>query len=195
MHSLPNFLTFGRILAVPAIVLAFYLPGESKYWIAFTLFVGAAVTDFFDGWLARKLNATSELGKLMDPIADKLLVAAALLVLVWDGVIGGISVLAAFIILAREFLVSGLREFLAASQISVPVTQLAKWKTTVQLVALAILLTGSAGAKLWTGLPALGIATLWLAALLTAVTGWDYLKGGLPHIQAADETLDEAEQS
>ena len=117
------------------------------------------------------------------------------LVLVGDGVIGGISVLAAFIILAREFLVSGLREFLAASQISVPVTQLAKWKTTVQLVALAILLTGPAGAKLWAGLPAFGIATLWLAALLTAVTGWDYLKGGLPHIQAADETLDEAEQS
>jgi len=194
VHSLPNILTFGRIAAVPAIVLAFYLPGEAKYWLAFILFVGAAITDFFDGWLARKLDATSELGKLMDPIADKLLVAAALLVLVWDGIIGGLSVLAAFIILAREFLVSGLREFLAASQISVPVTQLAKWKTTVQLVALAILLLGPAGAQIWPGLHAFGIAALWLAALLTAVTGWDYLKGGLPHIQAADEGFDEVEQ-
>lgn len=188
MQSLPNILTFGRVLAVPAIVLAFYLPGEGRYWVAFVLFVLAAVTDFFDGWLARKLEATSELGKLMDPIADKLLVAAALLVLVWDGIIGGVSVLAAFIILAREFLVSGLREFLAASRVSVPVTQLAKWKTTVQLIALAILLTGPAGASVWSGAPMTGLIALWIAAVLTFITGADYMIKALPHLKAADGT-------
>ncbi|MEN8723438.1 MAG: CDP-diacylglycerol--glycerol-3-phosphate 3-phosphatidyltransferase [Alphaproteobacteria bacterium] len=186
MFTIPNILTFFRILAIPGMVAGFYLPGDWQYWLPFGLFVAAAVTDFFDGYLARALDQMSELGRLLDPIADKLLVGTALIMLVGEGIIGGVGVIAAAIILIREILVSGLREFLAGAQVSVPVTQLAKWKTTVQMIALSILLTGPAGDAIIPFLTELGMLGLWVAAILTIVTGYGYLKQGLAHVIAVD---------
>lgn len=186
MFTIPNILTFFRILAIPGMVAGFYLPGDWQYWLPFGLFVAAAVTDFFDGYLARALDQMSELGRLLDPIADKLLVGTALIMLVGEGIIGGVGVIAAAIILIREILVSGLREFLAGAQVSVPVTQLAKWKTTVQMIALSILLTGPAGDAIIPFLTELGMLGLWVAAILTIVTGYGYLKQGLTHVIAVD---------
>ncbi len=185
--TIPNLLTLGRILAVPGIVAVFYLDAPLANWLALGLFTLASVTDFFDGWLARKMDLQTELGKLLDPIADKLLVSAALLVLVWVGHIDGLSVIAAVIILCREISVSGLREFLAGAQVSVPVTQLAKWKTTVQMFALGFLLAGPAGETILPGNMMIGTIGLWIAALLTLVTGYDYLSKGLSHIVGEDE--------
>ncbi|MBA4611196.1 CDP-diacylglycerol--glycerol-3-phosphate 3-phosphatidyltransferase [Stappia taiwanensis] len=180
--SLPNILTYGRILAVPAVMLCFYFPGNTARWTALAIFVVAAVTDFFDGYLARAWKQQSRLGQMLDPIADKLLVAVCLLLLAGKGDIGGWSMIAAAIILCREILVSGLREFLADLRVSVPVTKLAKWKTTVQLVAMALLLAGPAGEAVLPGTQIAGLVALWLAAMLTLYTGYDYFRAGIGHL-------------
>ncbi|EEE45939.2 CDP-diacylglycerol--glycerol-3-phosphate 3-phosphatidyltransferase [Roseibium alexandrii DFL-11] len=180
--SLPNILTYGRILAVPAVAFCFYFEGTTPRWIAVGLFVLAAITDFFDGYLARAWQQQSALGRMLDPIADKLLVSVCLLMLAADGTIGGWSIIAALIILCREILVSGLREFLAELQVSVPVTQLAKWKTTVQMVAIGLLLAGPAGDLIFTYTSLLGLTALWVAAVLTLYTGYDYFRAGIGHL-------------
>ncbi|MBO6757445.1 MAG: CDP-diacylglycerol--glycerol-3-phosphate 3-phosphatidyltransferase [Roseibium sp.] len=180
--SFPNILTYGRIAAVPAVAACFYIEGLTARWVALGLFILAAITDFFDGYLARAWQQQSALGRMLDPIADKLLVSVCLLMLAADGTIGGWSLVAAIIILCREILVSGLREFLAELQVSVPVTQLAKWKTTVQLVAVALLVAGPAGESVLAGTTLLGLTALWIAALLTLYTGYDYFRAGIGHL-------------
>ncbi len=192
MYTLPNILTLSRILAIPAVVALFYIPGPVSQWVACALFVAAAVTDWFDGWLARRWNQVSSLGRFLDPIADKLLVAAVLLMLVGFEGLSTWSYLPAVVILCREILVSGLREFLAEIQVSVPVTKLAKWKTTFQLVALTLLILGDSAP--W-GFPAAlaGEVALWIAALMTVVTGWDYMTHGLFHMKETDRRRGEAE--
>lgn len=180
--NLPNVLTYARILAVPALVACLYfLRGDAARWLAFGIFVAAAVTDWLDGYLARAWEQQSTLGRMLDPIADKLIVGAALLMLVHDNTISGPTIWAAVIILCREILVSGLREFLAELNVKVHVTELAKWKTAVQMIALAVLLAGPAADKLIPGITASGMVLLWLAALLTLWTGYDYLKAGIRH--------------
>lgn len=180
--SLPNVLTYGRILAVPALVACLQMmQGDGARWAAFTLFVIAGITDWLDGYLARAWEQQSTLGRMLDPIADKLLVGAVLMMLVHDNTIGGASIVAAIIILCREILVSGLREFLAELNVKIHVSQLAKWKTAVQLIALAVLLAGPAAEKVLPGIGNLGLALLWVAALLTLWTGYDYLKAGVRH--------------
>ncbi len=182
LTSLPNLLTYARIFMVPALVAGFYLEGTVANWTTFGIFVVAAITDYFDGYFARAWKQTSNLGRMLDPIADKLLVSAALFMLVANDTIGWGSVFAAIIILSREILVSGLREFLAEVQVSVPVTKLAKWKTAIQMIAIAVLLTGEAGEKLLPGTQDLGMALLWIAALLTLYTGYDYFRSSFRHI-------------
>jgi CDP-diacylglycerol--glycerol-3-phosphate 3-phosphatidyltransferase/cardiolipin synthase len=180
--SLPNVLTYGRILAVPALVAClFFMDGDVARWSAFALFVLAGLTDWLDGYLARAWEQQSTLGRMLDPIADKLLVGAVLMMLVHDGTIGGWSIWAAIIILTREILVSGLREFLAELNVKVHVTQLAKWKTTMQMIALGVLLAGPAAEKIVPGITTGGLVILWIAALLTLWTGYDYLKAGVVH--------------
>ncbi len=180
--SLPNLLTYGRILAVPAVAFCFYFEGTTPRWIALGIFIVAAITDFFDGYLARAWQQQSALGRMLDPIADKLLVSVSLLMLAADGTIGGWSLVAAIIILCREILVSGLREFLAELQVSVPVTKLAKWKTTVQLIAIAVLLAGPAGDTIFQYTTLTGLTALWIAAILTLYTGYDYFRAGIGHL-------------
>ena len=194
--NLPNLLTYGRILAVPLVVLCFFLEGElqsSEFarWSAFAIFILASVTDYLDGYLARAWKQTSNIGRMLDPIADKLLVATCLLLLAADtdhrGGIAGWSLWAAIIILCREILVSGLREYLAALKVSVPVTQLAKWKTTIQMVAIAVLLLGPAGDKIVPYWTQMGITLLWIAAIVTLYTGYDYFRAGLVHLMSEDK--------
>lgn len=163
-------------------VAAFYLEGDTGRWLAFGLFAAASITDYFDGYLARLWKQQSTLGRMLDPIADKLLVSVCLLVLTYHGTIGGFSLWAAVIILMREIFVSGLREFLADLKVSVPVTRLAKWKTTLQLIAIGILLLGPTGDKLVNGITELGIAMLWTAALVTLYTGYDYFRSGVVYL-------------
>ena len=180
--SLPNVLTYGRILAVPGLVAClFFLKGDTARWSAFALFVLAGLTDWLDGYLARVREQQSTLGRMLDPIADKLLVGAALMMLVHDNTITGWSIWAAIIILVREILVSGLREFLAELNVKIHGTQLAKWKTTMQMIALAILLAGPAAEKIVPGIMTGGLVILWIAALLPLWTGYDYLKAGVVH--------------
>jgi cardiolipin synthase len=189
--NLPNMLTYGRILAVPLVVLCFFLEGrlqssEFARWSAFAIFIAASLTDYLDGYLARAWQQTSNIGRMLDPIADKLLVATCLLLLAADtdyrGGIAGWSLWAAIIILCREILVSGLREYLAELKVSVPVTKLAKWKTAAQMVAVAFLLLGPAGDKILPYWTQIGITLLWISALLTLYTGYDYFRAGLKHI-------------
>jgi len=179
--SLPNLLTYARILAIPAMVACFYLTGDGGRWAALAIFILAGVTDFLDGYLARAWQQQSALGRMLDPIADKLLVGAALLMLVRDDTIGGWAIWAAVIILSREILVSGLREFLAELNVKIHVTWLAKWKTAAQMVALAVLLAGPAAEKLVPGISIAGLCLLWVAAVLTLWTGYDYLRAGIRH--------------
>ena len=179
--TLPNLLSLSRIIAVPALIAASYLPGDLANWVMFGLFAAASLTDFFDGYIARTRGQQSRFGRFLDPVADKLLVAACIVMLVAVDRIGGATVIAAIIILCREILVSGLREFLAGISISVPVSRLAKWKTTLQMVALALLLIGAA-APLGIPAAAIGSVALWIAALLTLYTGYDYVRTGLPHV-------------
>ena len=182
MLSLPNLLTLSRIVAVPLLVWFLWWPDwESGYGIAFVLYCLMGITDYFDGYLARSSGAVSRLGIFLDPIADKIMVAAVILILVGTRDIAGIHVIAALVILLREIAVSGLREFLAQVQVSVPVSQLARWKTTLQLVSLGgIILGGSVPAMVW--VHTVGIVALWGAAVLTLLTGWDYLRVGLKHM-------------
>ena len=187
--ALPNLLTYGRILAVPLIVLCFFLEGRLQSsdfarWSALFIFIAASITDYFDGYLARAWQQTSSIGRMLDPIADKLLIATCLLLLAadTDRTIAGWSLWAAIIILCREILVSGLREYLVELKVSVPVTRLAKWKTTVQMVAIGFLLAGPAGDKVLPYTTEAGIILLWAAALVTLYTGYDYFRAGIRHV-------------
>ena len=185
LRKIPNILTVGRILIVPFFVLAFYLPGFYGDLTALVLFVIASFTDFLDGMLARLLGEESKLGELLDPIADKILVCAALILLVMNGTIKNYEVIAAVIILSREILVSGLREFLAKGKITMQVTSLSKLKTFIQMSSIAILLTGEIGNKIINfqdyNAQTVGIILLWLSSFLTLYTGYDYLRRGIDH--------------
>ncbi|WP_026607219.1 CDP-diacylglycerol--glycerol-3-phosphate 3-phosphatidyltransferase [Methylocapsa acidiphila] len=183
--SLPNLLTYGRVAAVPVVVgCLFWSEIGWMRWVALGIFIAAGITDFLDGYLARALSQQSALGQMLDPIADKLLVAAVLMMLVADHTIASYSLSAAIIILCREILVSGLREFLAMLKVSIPVSRIAKWKTTLQLVALGFLIAGPAGDEVLPGATLIGLSLLWISALLTLYTGWDYLKAGLMQMDA-----------
>ncbi|MBV8664574.1 MAG: CDP-diacylglycerol--glycerol-3-phosphate 3-phosphatidyltransferase [Hyphomicrobiales bacterium] len=181
--SLPNLLTYGRVAAVPLVVAFLFWPTEAwARWSALGIYIAAAVTDFFDGYLARAWSQQSSLGRMLDPIADKLLVAAVLLVLTADRTVSGISLWAAIVILCREILVSGLREYLAELRVPMPVTAVAKWKTAVQMVALGFLIAGPAGEAILPGAISIGTVLLWVAATLTLYTGWDYMKASYDHV-------------
>jgi len=190
LKKIPNILTIGRIIIVPFFVLAFYLPGFYGDLTAFALFVVASFTDFLDGMLARMMGEESKLGELLDPIADKIIVATALILLVMSGTIKHYEVIAAIIILTREILISGLREFLARGQIKLPVTNLAKLKTFLQMLAIALLLTGETGNKILNfqdyNAKTIGIILLWLSAFLTLYTGYEYLRKGIDHAMSED---------
>jgi len=181
LKTLPNLLTLSRILAVPLLVATFYLPGQLAPWIACGIFVAACITDWLDGHFARRWKQQTEFGRFLDPIADKLVVAAALFMLAATQKISAITILPALVILMREILVSGLREHLATVRVSLPVSRLAKWKTAIQMISIAILLLQGADQ---TTIPVstVGEVMLWLAAGLTLVTGWDYLYVGLTHM-------------
>lgn len=181
--NIPVFLTLLRIVAVPVLLVCLLLPYETARWIAVLVFIGAAVTDWLDGVLARALGQTSALGRMLDPIADKLIVAVVLLVLVSDRTIPHVHVVAAAAILAREIFVSGLREYLGGRGVVVPVTVMAKWKTSVQLAALLVLIAGPLANFGYWIVWWLGIALLWVAALMALVTGYDYTRSGLPVLQ------------
>ena len=190
LKKIPNILTIGRIIIVPFFVLAFYLPGFYGDLTACVLFVIASFTDFLDGMLARMMGEESKLGELLDPIADKIIVATALILLVMSGTIKHYEVIAAIIILTREILISGLREFLAKGQIKLPVTNLAKLKTFLQMVSIALLLTGETGNKILNfqdyNAQTIGIILLWLSAFLTLYTGYEYLRKGIDHAISED---------
>ncbi len=183
--KIPNILTIGRIIIVPIFVVTFFIPGLFGDLIPFFLFVIASFTDYLDGLLARLFKEESKLGELLDPIADKILVAAALILLVMNGTIKNYEVIAAIIILTREILISGLREFLAKGQVTMQVTSLSKLKTVIQMVSIAILLTGESGNKIINfqdyNAQTVGIILLWLSAFLTLYTGYDYLRKGIDH--------------
>ena len=189
--KIPNYLTIGRIIIVPIFVLTFYLPGFYGDIIPFSLFVIASFTDFLDGLLARMYKEESKLGELLDPIADKIIVATALILLVMDGTIKNFEVIAAIIILTREILISGLREFLAKGKVNMPVSGLSKLKTFLQMFAISILLLGQTGNKLINfqdyNAQTIGIIILWLSAFLTLYTGYDYLRKGIDHATSEDE--------
>ncbi len=189
MLTLPNLLTLSRILAVPILVFLLWKPDWFDYAITFVLYCLVGLTDYFDGYLARAQGTVSRLGVFLDPIADKIMVAAVIVMLIArpplgpdsDPIIADWHLIPALIILLREIIVSGLREFLAGLRISMPVSQLAKWKTTLQLVSLGALILGGA-VPAWAWIHNVGLASLWAAAALTLVTGWDYLRVGIRHM-------------
>ena len=184
--KIPNILTIGRIILVPILIGTFYLPGAMGDLIQFFIFILASFTDFLDGLLARLYKEESKLGELLDPIAYKIILATALILLVMNGTIMNYAVIAAIIILIREILISGLREFLAKVQVTMPVSRLAKYKTFIQMFAIATLLTGESGNKLINfgdyNVHSIGIVLLWIAAFLTLYTGYDYVKKGIDHV-------------
>ena len=184
LSSLPNLLTLSRIVAVPLLVALMWGDGQWEWLAAFVVYTVAGVTDYFDGYLARANGTVSKIGIFLDPIADKIMVAAVIVMLVDSGIVHGLAVVAALIIMLREIIVSGLREYLATLQVSLPVSALAKWKTAFQMIALgALVLAGSADTLLpWLPALAIGMACLWIAAGLTLVTGYDYLRVGLKHM-------------
>ncbi|MBY0380888.1 MAG: CDP-diacylglycerol--glycerol-3-phosphate 3-phosphatidyltransferase [Xanthobacteraceae bacterium] len=189
--ALPNILTYSRIAAVPIVVGCMYaqsLGGGPLWlrWVALAVFIAAGVTDFFDGYYARAWNQQSAFGRMLDPIADKLLVSSCLLMLAADDTIKGWSLWAAIVILCREILVSGLREYLAALQVRVPVSRMAKWKTTVQLVAIGFLIAGKAGEAILPSTVLIGLTLLWISAIVTLYTGWDYFRAGIHHLVGED---------
>ena len=181
LTSLPNLLTLSRILVIPVVIASFYVHGDYARWFACALFSAAGVTDWLDGHMARRWQQQSEIGRFLDPIADKLLVAITLMMLVAFNRLSTPALMPALIILAREILVSGLREFLAGLRVSVPVSRLAKWKTGIQMVAIGVLLIGDAGPG-FLPMSFIGETLLWMAALLTLVTGYDYLRHGMKHM-------------
>ena len=189
--KIPNILTIGRIIIVPIFVLSFFIPGTIGDLVPFFLFVLASFTDFLDGLLARLYKEESRLGELLDPIADKILVAAALVLLVMNGIIKNYEVIAAIVILTREILISGLREFLAKKkEASVPVSSLSKFKTFIQMLSIAMLLTGDTGNKIINfqdyNAQTIGIILLWLSAALTLFTGYEYMRKGIDHAISED---------
>ncbi|WP_440931373.1 CDP-diacylglycerol--glycerol-3-phosphate 3-phosphatidyltransferase [Candidatus Pelagibacter sp.] len=190
LKKIPNILTIGRIIIVPFFVIAFFLPGFYGDIIALILFIVASFTDFLDGMLARMMEQESKLGELLDPIADKIIVAAALILLVMNGTIKNYEVIAAIIILTREILVSGLREFLAKGRIKLPVSNLSKLKTVLQMVSIGLLLSGETGNKIINfqdyNAQTIGIILLWLSAFLTLYTGYEYLRKGIDHAISED---------
>ena len=190
LKKIPNILTIGRIIIVPFFVIAFFLPGFYGDIIALILFIVASFTDFLDGMLARMMEQESKLGELLDPIADKIIVAAALILLVMNGTIKSYEVIAAIIILTREILVSGLREFLAKGKIKLPVSNLSKLKTVLQMVSIGLLLSGETGNKIINfqdyNAQTIGIILLWLSAFLTLYTGYEYLRKGIDHAISED---------
>ena len=188
--KIPNILTIGRIIIVPIFVFSFFIPGFFGDLIPFFLFVLASFTDFLDGLLARLFKEESKLGELLDPIADKILVAAAIILLVMNGTIKNYEVIAAIIILTREILISGLREFLAKGSVKMPATSLSKLKTFLQMLSIAILLTGESGNKLINfqdyNAQTIGIILLWLSSFLTLYTGYEYMRKGIDHAISED---------
>lgn len=180
--TLPNLLTFARIALIPVVVGLFYFDRPLSNWLAAFFFIVACITDYLDGYFARTLKQTTKFGIFLDPVADKLLVAATLLMLVGFGRIQGISLIPAVIILCREILVSGLREFLAEARVSVPVTRLAKWKTAIQMIALSLLIIEDIP-RFPVPIDVIGTIGLWIAAVLTLITGFDYLRVGLKHME------------
>jgi cardiolipin synthase len=193
ISDLPNVLTLSRIAAIPVLVLLVAIGAAWADVVAALLFAAAGVTDYLDGRLARERLQLSDFGRMLDPIADKLLVGATLMALVGFGHLPGWGIYPAIVIMLREILVSGLREYLAEIRIGLPVTKLAKWKTGVQMTALGLLLLGSAGARViglgWLPMGWIGGGLLWLAATLTLVTGWDYVNAGLRHVTAPKSTV------
>ncbi len=187
--NIANTLTYLRVAAVPVVVACFFWEGKFSpeshgiRWIALIIFIVAAVTDYFDGWAARAFGQVTTVGRMLDPIADKLLVAACLLVLAADQTIAGWSLWAAVIILCREILVSGLREFLADLRVSVPVSRVAKWKTAMQLTAIGFLIAGPAGEAILPGTTMIGLGLLWMSAVLTLYTGVDYFMAGVRYLK------------
>ncbi|AZL16463.1 CDP-diacylglycerol--glycerol-3-phosphate 3-phosphatidyltransferase [Rickettsiales endosymbiont of Stachyamoeba lipophora] len=181
LRDLPNILTISRIVAIPILILCFYAAGSDALWYQATafIFLGCCITDFFDGYLARALSLQSKLGQILDPIADKLLVGSIIVILIDKDKMGVVPGLA---IIGREILVSGLREFLAELRISVPVTNLAKIKTATQMAALFILLLGKEGSGT-EFFPIIGALMSWLAAVLTVITGYAYVKAGIQHLK------------
>lgn len=181
IRHVPNMLTMSRIIVIPAMIGAFYLDSPLSNWVVFGFFSFASITDYFDGYLARSLNEVTGLGRFLDPVADKLLVAATLLMLVYVDQIADWTILPAVVIMCREIMVSALREYLAELRVGMPVSKLAKWKTMVQMLALGFVIVGDAA--FWQ-IPAreIGIAGLWIAAALTIYTGYDYLQLGLRHM-------------
>lgn len=196
MLNLPNILTLSRIAMIPLLAALLWWPGwDAGYLAAFVLYCLMGITDYFDGMLARTSGTVSKLGIFLDPIADKIMVVSVILVLTAMGVlrgpyVGDMHVIAGMIIVMREIAVSGLREFLGPLQVSIPVSKLAKWKTTFQLVSLGALILGQGlpgwnvdvGAHLINVPHTVGLTTLWAAAILTVITGWDYLRVGLKHM-------------
>jgi cardiolipin synthase len=190
--SLPNILTCGRIAAIPVVIGCVFVQSILDgplwlRWVALAVFVAAGITDYLDGYYARIWDQHSALGRMLDPIADKLLVASCLLMLAAESSIHGWTLWAAIVILCREILVSGLREYLAGLRVSVPVTKLAKWKTTMQLIAIGFLITGEAGEAVFPPITMIGIVLLWLSAIFTIYTGWDYFRAGIHHLIKEDE--------
>ena len=183
MLNLPNLLTLSRIAVIPPLIALFYWRDPLANWVACGLFTAAAFTDFFDGYVARMRHQRSRLGTMMDPIADKLLVASAVVMLV---AFDRAPVIPVLVILCREFLVSGLREYLAELAVGMPVSRLAKWKTMIQMVAIGVLLVGPAGPVFvapWLTTPLVGEGLLWIAVALTLITGFDYLRASLRHMR------------
>lgn len=184
LTTLPNLLTLSRIIVIPLVIATFYAPAPWGPWVGCVLFSAAGLTDWLDGRLARLWKQQSELGRLLDPIADKLLVGATLFMLAALQRIPQATILPALVILCREILVSGLREHLATLRVRMPVSRLAKWKTGIQMFAIGVLLVGDAGPA-FLPVTQIGEALLWLAATLTLITGYDYLRAALGHINRA----------
>lgn len=187
LTDLPNLLTLSRVAAIPVLIVLASIGTPGCDLAACIVFISAGITDYLDGKLARSRQQFSDLGRMLDPIADKLLVGAILIMLAGDGRLGPWGLYPAIIIMCREILVSGLREFLAEIRVGLPVTRLAKWKTTAQMAALGFLIAGNGTAHLlrigWLPVWLIGIALLWISALLTVITGWDYLRAGLRHTE------------
>lgn len=194
LTNLPNLLTLSRILVIPPIVALLFVPGDMPRWMALGLYAAACVTDFFDGYIARSMGQISKLGRFLDPVADKLLVSAVILMLVATDRISGLVVLPALVILIREILVSGLREHLASISVGVPVSRLAKWKTMIQMFSLGFLIVHNSSPA-WIPSVWIGEIGIWAAATLTLVTGYDYLRAGLGHLTAEPEARSGADKT
>ena len=182
LTSLPNLLSLSRIVAIPVLIGLLYFHDPVMRWIGLGLFALVGITDYFDGYLARHWNQVSALGRFLDPIADKLLVASLIVMLVAVGDIRGLVVIPAIIIVCREILVSGLREYLAEIKVPLPVSRLAKWKTGIQMIALGVLIVGEEAGPAILPMDLIGDTGLWIAAIMTLITGYDYLARGLKHM-------------